>query len=78
MDGLRVVTPAVAVAQVATGFGLRAGVVAGGQSPGETLLRMVAQDLGYEVDTQFRVVDESGRSIAYADLRSDVTRSDRV
>lgn len=109
VDGLRVVTPAVAVAQVACAYGLRAGLVAadsalhrlslsrddldravaalghtrgvqtgravmsrvdpGGQSPGETLLRVVSQDLGLQVETQFAVRDESGRAFAYADLR---------
>lgn len=109
VDGLRVVTPAVAVAQVACAYGLRAGLVAGdsalhrlglsrddreaglislghtrgvetgravvskvdpgGQSPGETLLRVVAQDLGLRVQTQFPVLDESGRAFAFADLR---------
>lgn len=48
---------------------------AGGQSPGESLLRLTAQDLGYAVQTQFPVLDEDGRVFAYADLRIKGTRS---
>lgn len=115
VDGLRTVTPALAIAQVAACFGMRAGVVAGdsglhragltrarlevaveqighatgidasramlrrldpgSQSPGESLLRLIAQDLGFEVQTQFPVLDDFGRAFAYADLRLKGTRS---
>lgn len=37
---------------------------AGSQSPGESLFRLVAQDLGYAVQTQFPVLDEDGRAFA--------------
>ncbi|CAN5364425.1 hypothetical protein BH23ACT6_BH23ACT6_17180 [soil metagenome] len=109
LDGVRVVQPAVAVAQVAAAFGLRAGVVAadsarnlglvglsemtaeiervgqipginalrravsrsrdGAQSPGESLLRLIVEDLGFEASTQFPVTEGAARPFAYADLR---------
>lgn len=47
----------------------------GSQSPGETLLRLIAEDLGYAVQTQFPVLDDTGRAFAYADLRLTGTRS---
>lgn len=112
---VRTVTAPVAIAQVAAGYGRRAGVVAGdsglhrlrltlpqivqavrligegpgvgaartmleqldpgSQSPGESLLRLAAQDLGYAVQTQFPVLDEDGRVFAYADLRIKGTSS---
>ncbi|MGI8946560.1 MAG: hypothetical protein ACR2FV_00960 [Ornithinimicrobium sp.] len=115
VGGVRTVTAATAIAQVAAGYGLRPGVVAadsglhrlrlsraaieaavgllgegpgvgaarimlerldpGGQSPGESLLRLAAQDLGYAVQTQFPVLDQDGRAFAYADLRIKGTRS---
>lgn len=42
---------------------------AGAESPGESLLRLVAEDVGFEVTTQFPISERLGRPFAYADLR---------
>lgn len=47
----------------------------GAESPGESLLRLVAEDLGYDVELQFPVAGPDGMPFAYADLRLTGTRS---
>jgi len=47
----------------------------GAESPGESLLRLVAEDLGYDVELQFPVAGPDGVPFAYADLRLTGTRS---
>jgi hypothetical protein len=73
------------LAQELGGLGRRPGVSAarttvgrcrrGAQSPGETLLRLLAQDLGYEVELQFPVAEPGRQPFAFADLRIVGTRS---
>lgn len=48
---------------------------AGAQSPGETLLRLLAEDLGHEVELQFPVAEPGRPAFAFADLRIVGTRS---
>ncbi|MCE0485658.1 hypothetical protein [Ornithinimicrobium sediminis] len=47
----------------------------GAQSPGETLLRLFAEDLGHEVELQFPVAEPSRQPFAFTDLRIVGTRS---
>jgi hypothetical protein len=47
----------------------------GAQSPGETLLRLLAEDLGLQVELQFPVAEPGQAPFAYADLRITGTRS---
>ncbi len=114
VEGLRVVSPEVAVVQVAAAFGLHAGCVAadsglhqglitrpdlrdevehagaipgisrarmvtltcrsGAESPGETLLRLTVERLGYRTETQCAVAVANARPFAFADLRIVGTR----
>lgn len=114
VQGVCAVTPAVAVVQVASACGLRAGVVAadsamhrggadltslatepervgrieglqtarvavarsrpGAESAGESILRLIAEDLGYVVQVQFAVADAES-VFARTDLRLEGTRS---
>lgn len=47
----------------------------GAESPGETLLRLIAQDLGLQVELQFPVAEPGHSPFAYADMRIVGTRS---
>jgi len=114
VNGVRVVTPVVAVVQVAAEFGFHAGCVAvdsglhhglvtpldlrdeveragaipgisrarmltvtcrsGAESPGETLLRLTVERLGYRTETQCPISVDNARPFAFADLRIVGTR----
>ncbi len=73
------------LAQELSRLGRRPGVVAaratvarcrrGAQSPGETLVRLLAEDLGHEVELQFPVAEKGQHPFAFADLRIVGTRS---
>lgn len=46
---------------------------AGAESPGESLLRLIAEEVGFEVTTQFPISQGRGVPFAYADLRLNGT-----
>lgn len=46
----------------------------GAESPGETLLRLTVERLGYRAETQFPIAVAGGRPFAFADLRISSTR----
>lgn len=63
MDGLRAARVAVSRSRT------------GAESAGESVLRLVVEDLGYDVELQYPVAGPDGVPFAYADLRLKGTRS---
>lgn len=74
-----------ALEEAVTGLGKARGVAAAramtrrcdgrSQSPGETLMRLRLEDLGYQMEPQFQVVSEDGEVITTVDGRIKGTRA---